>query len=239
MLRNALLVGSDRFLATVAVAAIQPFAPRTPLCAALGSVVAGVALAALPAVLFRSLRAIWPFSSFGTVLPVVALEALGPRLASAPVTILTITLGPIPVGTVALAAVTLAIATRFLLVIALVLQIILVEIVALVILVAAGTLVLDPRPILTEHAEIMVGELEVIFGLDAVAGELRVASEAFVLFEQLRRIAALPVVAGIAPGTAGHAPGRLPTTTAAATSTTLAIIHQILVPCRTGALGSF
>ena len=46
----------------------------------------------------------------------------------------------------------------------------------------------------------MVGELEIIFGLDAVAGELRVARHALVFLEQLRGIAALAIVLAIASG---------------------------------------
>jgi hypothetical protein len=48
---------------------------------------------------------------------------------------------------------------------------------------ATGILVFEPRPALAQHAKIMVGELEIIFGLDAVARELRVARHAFVFFE--------------------------------------------------------
>ena len=40
----------------------------------------------------------------------------------------------------------------------------------------------------------MVRELEIIFGLDAVARELRVARHALVFFEQLGGIAALAIV---------------------------------------------
>ena len=44
------------------------------------------------------------------------------------------------------------------------------------------------------HAEIMVGELEVIFLLDAIAVEVGVMRQLAVLFQQLRRIAARPAV---------------------------------------------
>ena len=44
----------------------------------------------------------------------------------------------------------------------------------------------------------MVRELEIIFRLDAIALELRVASERLVLLEELRRIAAGAVVLPIA-----------------------------------------
>ncbi len=44
----------------------------------------------------------------------------------------------------------------------------------------------------------MVGILEIIFGLDAVARELRVARHALVFLEQLGGIAALTVVLAVA-----------------------------------------
>ena len=72
----------------------------------------------------------------------------------------------------------------------------------------------------------MVGELEVIFALDAVAGELRVARHALVFLKQLRRVATLPV---ILPITSGLTPevlaSRPPTTTAPAAA--LTIVDQI------------
>ena len=49
----------------------------------------------------------------------------------------------------------------------------------------------------------MVGELQIIFGLHAVALHLRVAGETLVFFQKLRGIAALPVVLAIA-GTGIH-----------------------------------
>jgi hypothetical protein len=44
----------------------------------------------------------------------------------------------------------------------------------------------------------MVRELEIIFGLDAVASELRVTGHALVLFEQLGGIPALAIVLPVA-----------------------------------------
>ncbi len=55
-----------------------------------------------------------------------------------------------------------------------------------------------PRATFGEHAEIMVGELEIIFGEHAVAGLLRVARKRFVFFEQLRGIAARAIVDAVA-----------------------------------------
>ena len=45
-----------------------------------------------------------------------------------------------------------------------------------------------------EHAEIMVGELQMIFRIDAVVIELRVLRHFLVFFQHLRRVAARPVV---------------------------------------------
>jgi hypothetical protein len=44
----------------------------------------------------------------------------------------------------------------------------------------------------------MIGELQIIFGLDAVARELRVARHALVFLEQLGGIAALAIVLPVA-----------------------------------------
>ena len=63
----------------------------------------------------------------------------------------------------------------------------------------------------------MVGELEIIFALDAVSGELRIARQALVLLEQLRRVAALPVVLAVASGLSAEVlPPLSPTTAPAA-----------------------
>ncbi|GAA3999429.1 hypothetical protein GCM10022211_06760 [Sphingomonas humi] len=71
----------------------------------------------------------------------------------------------------------------------------------------------------------MVGELEVIFGLDPVAGKLRVARHVLVLLEQLRGIAAAPLLATVAATAASPETPRLLTPTTA-TAAALAIVHQ-------------
>ena len=72
----------------------------------------------------------------------------------------------------------------------------------------------------------MVCELEVIFGLDPVAGKLGVTRHALVLFEQLRRIAALAIVLSVARLSAEiPATATLPTSTAPAAA--LTIIDQM------------
>ena len=88
-----------------------------------------------------------------------------------------------------------------------------------------------------EYAEIMVCELQPIFGLDAVTGELRIARQALVFFEQLRRIATLTLVAGVAAtAVARHSLGTLSTATATAATVLLTIVDQRVCPCGTGAV---
>jgi hypothetical protein len=90
---------------------------------------------------------------------------------------------------------------------------------------ALGLLLVEARAAVFEHAEIVIGVLEVIFGLDSVAGELRVARQALVFFEQLSGVAALAIITGVATGVAGHS---LRTLSAAATTTAaLTIVDQM------------
>ena len=103
------------------------------------------------------------------------------------------------------------------------------------ILATRAALLVELRAAFAQHAEIMVGELQPIFGLHPVAGELRIARETLVFLEQLRRIATLALVAGIAPAVARHSRGTLATTTATATRAVLTIIDQRVCPRRTGA----
>ena len=74
----------------------------------------------------------------------------------------------------------------------------------------------------------MVRELEVIFGEDAVALHLGVAREPFIFFEQLGRVAALPIV--LAVSRTRIVAARRPTTAAAATApaATLTIVDQTM-----------
>jgi len=72
----------------------------------------------------------------------------------------------------------------------------------------------------------MVGVLEIIFGLDPVAGELGVTRQRLVFLKQLGGVAALAIVLPVA-GVSGHALGALPT--AAATPAALTIVDQNLL----------
>jgi hypothetical protein len=141
---------------------------------------------------------------------ITALEALGPLGTILP----GLALGPGLLG-------------RFLLALA-VHQVVLTLI---LILVSARTLVLEARTGLAENSEIMVGELEVIFGLDTIAGELGIASHVLVLLEQLRGIAADALItAAVAAASAATPAKTLRTlTSTTATAAALAIVHQVRV----------
>jgi len=97
----------------------------------------------------------------------------------------------------------------------------------LLVAVAARILILEPGAILAQDAEIMIRELEIIFGLDAVARELRVARHALVFLEQLRGIAALTVVLAV-PGLSTQA--LAPLSPAAAPAAALTIVDQMPTP---------
>jgi hypothetical protein len=88
-------------------------------------------------------------------------------------------------------------------------------------------LLVETAAALAQHAEIMIRELQIIFGVDAIALRLRVAREALIFFEQLGGIAAGAVVDAIATIlAAGLTIARLLTATAATTAV-LTIIYQL------------
>jgi hypothetical protein len=103
---------------------------------------------------------------------------------------------------------------------------------------ALAPLLLEARTAFAEHTEIMVGILQIIFGLNPVARELRIARQAFVLFEQLSRIAALAIVLAIArlstaAATAAAAKVLAPLSTAAAPAAALlSIVDQMRFPTK-------
>ncbi len=97
-------------------------------------------------------------------------------------------------------------------------------------LVTGTALFLDARTSRFQHAEIMVGELEVIFGVHPVAGALGVGGEVLVFLQQLRGVAARTIVDAIAVITrVAAAASRLALSTATATAAGLTIVHQGLV----------
>jgi len=85
-------------------------------------------------------------------------------------------------------------------------------------------LVLEPGAALAQDAKIMVRELKIIFGLDAVAGELGIARHAFVFLEQLDGIAALTIVLPVS-GLAAEV--LAPLSPAAAPAAALTIVDQM------------
>lgn len=62
------------------------------------------------------------------------------------------------------------------------------------IIVALGARFVLPRLVVGDHAEVMIGKLQIIFGLNPVAIVLGVLSKLLVLVEKLRRIATCPAV---------------------------------------------
>jgi hypothetical protein len=97
--------------------------------------------------------------------------------------------------------------------------------------VAAGTtLFLEASAAFAEHAVIMIGILQVIFGLYAVAAKLRVARHALVFLKKLGGVAALAIVLTVAVGPSTEVLGPLAATAAAAA--TLSIIDQMRFPSK-------
>ncbi len=95
----------------------------------------------------------------------------------------------------------------------------------------AGILLLEARPGLREDAEIVIGELEVIFGVDAVALHLRVARKILVFLKKLGGVATGAVVDAVAIALVGVATTTLlalATTAAPAAVVRLTIVYQRL-----------
>jgi hypothetical protein len=92
---------------------------------------------------------------------------------------------------------------------------------------ALAPLVFEARAAFAQHAKIVVGELEVIFGLHAVTRQLRITRHILVFFQQLGGISALAIVLPVAR-LAAHV--RSPLSPAAATAATLSIVDQSLRP---------
>jgi hypothetical protein len=88
----------------------------------------------------------------------------------------------------------------------------------------ARALILEAGAVLVENAIIMVRELQIIFGLDAIPGQLGVAGQRLVFLQQLGGIAPRPVVLAIAR--IGTAARRTRSAATAATATVLTIVDQ-------------
>ncbi len=100
--------------------------------------------------------------------------------------------------------------------------------VAVILVARLAALFVIARTAFAQHAIIMVGELQIIFGLDPIAGELRIARHALVFLMQLGGIAALAIILAISVRPTGD-PRRLSSTTAAAVIA-LTIVDQIQDP---------
>lgn len=94
--------------------------------------------------------------------------------------------------------------------------------------VALAPLFLETRAAFVEDAEIMVGELQIVFGLHAIAGKLRIARKRFILLVQLSRVAALSVILAIAR--IGNIVRRTLSAATAAPAPVLTIVDQTLNP---------
>ena len=175
---------------------------------ALGTIVALVAVGAVGAWLLRLLLAILSIRTIRTILLLVTARLL------ALILLLLLLLGLLRLIVVAVHLAVEAFALAI------------VVIVVIDVLTPRAALFVEPRAAFAEHAEIMVGELEIIFGLNAVTRKLGIARHALVFLEQLRRIATLPIVASVAPAVARHSLGTLSTTAATATRAVLTIIDQ-------------
>jgi hypothetical protein len=98
-------------------------------------------------------------------------------------------------------------------------------IVGLIVARTALLLVVEPRAVLGQDAEVMIRILQIIFGLYPIAGELRIARHALVFLEQLGGIAALAIVLAVA----GLAAAEIlpPLSSATAPAAALSLIDQL------------
>jgi hypothetical protein len=109
--------------------------------------------------------------------------------------------------------------------------VVLVEIVATTPLLLA--LILVPPPLVGQHAEIVIGELQIIFGVHAVTGHLRIARHVAVFLVQLGRVttrAAVDPVAAVTLTAATTTAWLLLSTTTTATTAVLTIVDQAFCP---------
>ncbi|GAA4221256.1 hypothetical protein GCM10022253_27030 [Sphingomonas endophytica] len=108
-----------------------------------------------------------------------------------------------------------------------------VELIEVVALAAHRLLVVRPAALVREDTEIMIRELQIIFGVDAITRHLRVAGHVLVFLEQLRGIAPRATVDPVAAVTLSMAAAATLTlllaTTTAATATVLTVVDQFTV----------
>jgi len=105
-----------------------------------------------------------------------------------------------------------------------------VELIEVVALAAHRLLVVRPAALVREDTEIMIRELQIIFGVHPIALTLRVRRHVLVLLVQLAGVAARAAVDAIAVVTLSLAAATLrPLPTTAATATVLTVVDQITV----------
>jgi len=90
---------------------------------------------------------------------------------------------------------------------------------------ASRALVFHARAVLAQDSEIVIRELQIIFRLDTVPGELSVARHALVFFEQLGGIAPLAIILPVARLSATEVLS--PPLSAAAPAAALTIVDQM------------
>lgn len=198
---------------TIATAAIGIALLITVLVTAIGAVTVTVAIFTLPVSLAVTIAGIPPILTVAPVAALVAVVALVPVAAIiAPVALIGI--DPVIGNALDIDV-----------------EILVIAVLKLVVRATARLIFLKARPRFGKHAEIMIGELQIIFSVDPVALHLGVARQRLVFLEQLGRIAARPIIDAIAAF--GTAPGiattlrALPATTATAAG--LTIVDQVLL----------
>ena len=81
-----------------------------------------------------------------------------------------------------------------------------------------------------EHTEIVVGKLQVIFGIDAVAIKLRILCQFLVFFEHLRCVSARPIINQILIVKTAAVVVLLPVVVAVVIATAATIVVILLLP---------
>lgn len=168
---------------------------------ALGPVIAIGSLGALgPVVALRAIVSIRPFAALRAIVAILTFRALLALGALGPIVKTVVAVVRVHVGIVAVAVVLHVIA-------------------------ALAPLFVEARLALPQHAEIMIRELKIIFGLDTVPSKLGIARHALVFLKQLGGITALTIILPVARLSAGiGTPWLAP---AAATASALTIVDQI------------
>jgi len=202
------------------------FAARTIVSGIVAIAITGVAWPARAAIgglwTLGTFRALTAFGALGRLIAFRPLEAFArfPRVRTIALKALVAVRPVVSLGAVVVAALVALVVGLHLLLVAVVIDI----------LAAGAALLFEAGAALAENAVIMIRILQIIFGLDAVAAELRVSRHALVFFQELRSIATLTIVLAVAVRPSTEILG--PLTPAAAAAATLSIIDQMLLPSK-------